>query len=91
MKNHHALSLYLNILLFFSGNLIDRKIVITRSTEEQRRWLQVLEAQCEKCRRSSLAPVATPSPSPIVKQVAVTQIPPMPKVLFYHVILFTGI
>nr|CAB3222862.1 rho guanine nucleotide exchange factor 7 [Phallusia mammillata] len=63
-----------------AGNLIEKIIVITKSADEQRSWVQTLEAQCEKYRRQSLAPVASqPTPSPIVKQAPVTQIPPPPK------------
>nr|XP_039263352.1 rho guanine nucleotide exchange factor 7-like isoform X1 [Styela clava] len=64
-----------------TGNLIDRKIVITRSTEEQRRWLQVLEAQCDQCHRTSLAPVAANAAYSIVKHIPVTQIPPVPELV----------
>ena len=67
----------------FSGSLIEKIVVITKSAEEQRSWVKTLEAQCEKYRRSSLAPVAT-APSPIVKQAPVTQIPPPPKVAFFN-------
>uniref|UniRef100_F7BLG0 Rho guanine nucleotide exchange factor 7 n=1 Tax=Ciona intestinalis TaxID=7719 RepID=F7BLG0_CIOIN len=63
-----------------TGNLIERIVVITKSADEQRRWVQTLENQCEKYRRTSLAPVAPlTAPSPIVKQAPVTQIPPPPK------------
>lgn len=61
--------------------MIERIVVVTKSADEQRTWIKTLEAQCEKFRQSSLAPVAAPANSfPIVKQVPVTQIPPPPKV-----------
>ena len=65
--------------LHYPGSLIERIVVITKSAEEQRCWMKTLETQCEKYRRTSHAPAAV-TPSPIVKQAPVTQIPPPPKV-----------
>ena len=81
LSRDHANQFFFTFPLLFSGSFIEKIVVITKSAEEQRSWLKILDSQCEKYRKSSVAPVGTSeTPSPIVKQVPVTQIPPPPKV-----------